>query len=534
MTNESDSYDLIIVGAGINGAAIAREAALSGLSVLIVEQDDIASGTSATSTRLIHGGLRYLEYAELSLVFESLAERERLLRLAPHLVEPLGLYLPIYAGAKRKPWQIRAGMWLYDLLSMHKSLPRHRMLSRRALLERLPALRAGGLEGGAFYYDAQIRFPERLTVENLVDARRHGATVMTHTRVTRIVCEAGRVQGVEWRDRDGQRGAAVARAVINAAGPWVDRVLGTIASAPLIGGTKGSHVVVAPFRGAPGAAIYAEAGSDGRPFFVLPWNDLYLIGTTDERFEGDPGAAEIDPREFSYLIAETESLLPGASGLADRVLYTQSGIRPLPRVTGGSTSAITRRHIIHAHRAAEGLLSVIGGKLTTHRALAEDAMRALRRAFPSLPRRSPTRQRLLPGALEPESAAQFRRSLQERFGTTQADRLWHVYGARAQNIVGRIDAASELGQSLGPDSRLLLAEIVHALDNEWALTLVDLLQRRTMSGFERDFGLHTAPAVADALARLGIWDRACAEENLDAYRSYARRHGPQPRTARTG
>ena len=234
-------------------------------------------------------------------------------------------------------------MCLYDLLSMRKSLPRHRMLSRQALLEGLPALRADQLKGGAFYYDAQIRYPERLTVENLVDARRHGAQVMTHTRVTRVVCEPGQVQGGEWLGRGGQGGVAAARAVVNAGGAWVDRVLGPLTSAPLVGGTKGSHIVVEPFPGAPGAALYAEASFDGRPFFVLPWNDLYLIGTTDERFDGDPGTAQIDPCEFAYLITETENLLPEASGLADKVLYTQSGIRPLPQVSGRSTGATGSR-----------------------------------------------------------------------------------------------------------------------------------------------------------------------------------------------
>jgi glycerol-3-phosphate dehydrogenase len=526
MTTQASSYDLIVIGAGINGAAVAREAALSGLHVLVVEQNDIASGTSAASTRLIHGGLRYLEYAEFSLVFESLGERERLLRLAPHLVEPLGLYLPIYAGAARKPWQIRAGMCLYDLLSLRKSLPRHRMLSRQELLERLPVLQPRELRGGAFYYDAQIRFPERLTVENLVDARRHGAVVMTHTRVTRIVCRAGQVRGVEWSTQDGVTGSACAAVVVNAAGPWVDSVLGSEA-APLLGGTKGSHLVVAPFPGAPSAAIYAEAESDGRPIFILPWNGLYLIGTTDERFNGDPAEAEIDANEFSYLLREAERLLPGASGLATQVLYTQAGIRPLPHVAGGSPSAITRRHIVHAHKDAKGLLSLIGGKLTTHRALAEDVMRAVRGAFPVLPRHSPTRHRLLPGALDPRQCESFMQSLRQRFDADQADRLWHLYGARAQNIVARIDAAPELGATIAPHSQLLLAELVHGIDNEWASTLVDLLQRRCMTGFDRDFGLTSAPLAADGLLKLGIWDRARAAQNVDGYRHFARRHLPQ-------
>jgi glycerol-3-phosphate dehydrogenase len=221
-------YDLIVIGAGINGAAIAREAALAGRSVLLLEQGDVGGGTSAASTRLIHGGLRYLEHGELGLVRESLHERERLLRLAPHLVTPLRIYFPLYAGARRRPWQIRAGMWLYDLLSARKSLPRHRMLSRAALLEELPGLARDGLRGGAHYYDAQVRYPERLVIENVRDALDNGARLQTYARVMSIAVEAGRARGVAWRRRDGTTYAASAPSNVNATGPGVDEVLETL------------------------------------------------------------------------------------------------------------------------------------------------------------------------------------------------------------------------------------------------------------------------------------------------------------------
>src|SRR5690606_26322987 len=240
---------------------------------------------------------------------------EALLELAPHLVEPLRLYLPVYRGAKRQRWQIRAGLALYDLLSLGKSLPNHRMLSREQLLERLPGLAERDLVGGASYFDAQVAFPERLVVENLVDAAAHGATVLSHTAATAIRVEGGRVRGVDWRRADGTRGRADAAWVVNAAGPWLDRVAASVTGAPvppsvLVGGTKGSHLVVASFPGAPDAAVYTEAASDGRPFFVVPWNGLYLIGTTDVRYDGDPGDASIDDREIDYLVRETERLFP--------------------------------------------------------------------------------------------------------------------------------------------------------------------------------------------------------------------------------
>ena len=522
MPREPDRYDLIVIGAGINGAAIAREAVLSGLSVGVFEQDDLGSGTSATSTRLIHGGLRYLEHAEFSLVFESLAERERLLRTAPHLVEPLGIYLPVYAGAKRKRWQVGAGMLLYDVLSAGKSLPKHRMLGRAELLKCLPALRRQHLLGGAYYYDAQVRFPERLVVENLLDAAEHGCSVKTHTRVLEILRDRGRVSGVKWRESGGASGEAHAPLIVNAAGPWVDTVLRGVSGRRLIGGTKGSHLILRAFPGAPGAAIYVEAQSDGRPFFIVPWNGLYLIGTTDERFEGEPGSAGIDPTELAYLLEETQRVLPDAAGLAEHVAYTQAGIRPLPHRVKGATGAITRRHLVHVHRDPAGLISVVGGKLTTHRALACDVLRRLRRHHDGLPRRSPTRDRPLPGGAETRDTVLA--VLCASVDAPQAERLWRVYGARAAVVLERVLQSPELGRLAVPGSQVMVAELVHAIENEMAHSLVDILHRRCMAGLDADFGWRLARPAAECLLRLGYWDRARVDAELESFQAHAARH----------
>jgi len=260
-----EPFDLIVVGAGINGAGIARDAALRGLRTLLLDKGDVGGGTTSWSTRLVHGGLRYLEHREVGLVRESLRERERLLRLAPHLVKPLSLLIPIYRGDKRGPWLIRLGMVAYDSLSFDKSLKRHRMLGRAKALRRAPGLDPTNLLGAAVYYDAQVTFAERLAVENALDARDHGATLLTHARVDRLLVEAGAVRGVAVTDLldGGGSGDARAPVVVNVAGPWVDRVLagdGSGSDAPrMIGGTKGSHVVVGPFPGAPEDALYVEA-----------------------------------------------------------------------------------------------------------------------------------------------------------------------------------------------------------------------------------------------------------------------------------
>ncbi|MBV9208992.1 MAG: glycerol-3-phosphate dehydrogenase/oxidase, partial [Acidobacteria bacterium] len=260
---ESQKFDVIVIGAGINGAGIARDAAMRGLRVLLIDKGDLCGGTSSWSSRLIHGGLRYLEHGELGLVRESLRERETLLRIAPHLVKPLAMLIPIYKGARRGKLLIRAGMMLYDLLSFDKSLPRHQMLSQAQTLERAPGLKSEGLGGAALYFDAQAECAERLVVENALAARESGATVLTYARAERLLIEDKVVRGIEFTDLfgGGTRHQARAAITLNVAGPWVDQVLtgATPTQSRLIGGTKGSHLIVDKFAGAPLSALYVEA-----------------------------------------------------------------------------------------------------------------------------------------------------------------------------------------------------------------------------------------------------------------------------------
>jgi glycerol-3-phosphate dehydrogenase len=368
----SNSFDVVVIGAGINGAGIARDAAMRGLKVLLIDKGEPGEGTTVASTRLIHGGLRYLEHFEFGLVRESLREREILLRIAPHLVKPLAITIPIYKQSKRGRLMIRAGMILYDLLSWGKSLPRHRMLSRAETLEQLPGLNPDGLVGSALYYDAQVEFPERLVMANVRSAREFGTEVLTHTCVTNLIVDDGKVTGVEF----GRKQFAEAAVVINAAGPWIDLVLERVPckSPKLIGGTKGSHIVVDPFAGAPVNALYVEARSDARPVFIIPWNKLYLIGTTDVRFEGDPDEVRCEPWEIDYLLSETNLALPSAHLTRDNILHTYSGVRPLPVTSDKDEQSITRRHFIREHPALPNLLSIVGGKLTTYRSLAEECV----------------------------------------------------------------------------------------------------------------------------------------------------------------
>ncbi|MGN6030959.1 MAG: FAD-dependent oxidoreductase, partial [Thermomicrobiales bacterium] len=349
----STPYDLIVIGAGINGAGIARDAALRGLRVLLVDKGDLSAGTSSWSSRLIHGGLRYLEHGEIGLVRESLRERERLLRNAPHLVHPLPLTLPIYEGHQRGPLLIRAGMIAYDALSFDKSLPRHRMFSARQALEHEPGLNPDGLEAAARYYDAQVEYTERLIVENVLDAMANGATVATYTQVERLIIEAGVIRGAVITDLlTGETATATGRVTVNVTGSWVDTVLaesGIATESRLVGGTKGTHIIVHPFPGAPSDALYIEARQDGRPYFIIPWNGLYLIGTTDVRYDGDLDRVVPSEEEIAYLLTESNLAIPAAGLTRDQVLYVYAGLRPLPWAPEGKEGSITRKHIIHDH-----------------------------------------------------------------------------------------------------------------------------------------------------------------------------------------
>ncbi|ABM60874.1 glycerol-3-phosphate dehydrogenase/oxidase [Halorhodospira halophila] len=526
-------YDLIVIGAGINGAGIARDAALRGLRVLVLEQDDIGGATSAWNSRLVHGGLRYLEHAEIGLVRESLRDREILLRTASHLVTPLPLLIPLYAGQRRGPGLVRMGMLAYDLLSLEKSLPWHRMYDRATLRAIEPSLASEGLLGAARYYDAQATFPERLTLENLLCARANGATVYTHARARRVhrTAEGGDVTGVEIEDRlTGKTSHARSGSVINVAGPWVDHLLGATAAVfpRRIGGTKGTHIVVPPFPGAPGHALYAEAAQDGRPYFTLPWNGLYLIGTTDTRYDGDPGAAEATEGEIRYLLEETNRLIPGAGLTRDQVLYAYSGVRPLPYVAAGDTGAITRRHLIVDHRDhAPGLWSVIGGKLTTYRHLAEEAIERIGRSrgWPLPP--CPTRHRRLPGAEIPDLET-FGRRFAAANGLTPAlaKRLVGLYGVNAEAIAERMADDPRLREVFSPQTGAVAAELIHAFEAEMAETLTDALMRRTMVGLGPSAGLDAVEEAARIAGEWLGWDRAREAAEVEGFRAYIARLHP--------
>lgn len=522
--DKSGPFDVAVIGAGINGAGIARDAALRGLRVVVLEQNDMCSGTSAIPSRLIHGGLRYLEYGEIPLVFESLRERITLRRIASHLIEPLRIVIPVYEGAKRGPFMIRLGMIAYDLLSTGKTVPNHDMLSRAEAMEKDPGLASEGLRAAARYYDAQIAFVERLVLENLLAARAAGAEIMIYTRVTAINVEGGSVRSVTARHTvTGQETEIEARVVVNAAGPWVDEVLGTSAkgSPRLIGGTKGSHIVVGSFDGAPGDAYYVEAAKDNRPFFIIPWNGQYLIGTTDIRYDGDLSEVRASREEVDYLLAETNRVFPNAKLGIEDIHYAYAGIRPLPFRDKGPESAITRKHIIKANRKiARGLISIIGGKLTTYRNLAEQTVDRLGKVIGRKLPECRTEDTLLPGAYQLDEAREALESIED-LSQAGVERLLSIYGGRARGVVELARDERPLQRTIDENHAVLAAEVAFVIREEMACTLEDIVYRRLMIGLDADQGRALYEMIAAIAASEFGWTDAERHAQLESLHAYS-------------
>ena len=504
-------YDVIIIGGGINGAATAASVAARGYRSLVLEQDDFAAGTTSASTKLIHGGLRYLETGDARLVHESLQSRERLLRERPHLVRPMGFILPVYEGDPRPPWYIRSGLALYDLLSPRKVSPWHSSFSERQLQRFEPSISTDHLKAAFLYHDAQVWSPERLTLEYLAAARASGADLRNHSAVDFIIVDGGRARGVDFHDvLTGRRSTASGRLVINAAGPWVDAVLDATGRSMTrrIGGTRGSHLVVDLSGRGPKHAVLASARSDGRPMFVTPWLDHHIIGTTDVRDDEDPSEVRAAAWEIDYLIAEAARVLPGLGIEHRNVLYAYSGVRPLARAGEGVfEGAISRRSIIadHASEGVERLISVVGGKLTTAAELgrqvaesvAQQIGRPRARGIAALPETPTSRAVFLP----PQT--------QEHLRT--------VYGPRVPEVAAYAASDASMADPISAQHRDIGAQVAYAVEHEGARTVADVLLRRTAVGLTRDLGRSAARPTAAIMARRLGWSD---DEREQAVRDY--------------
>lgn len=529
----TQTFDVAVIGAGINGLAVAREAVLRGLTVAVIERDDIGARTSSISTRLIHGGLKYMERLDFRLVFESIRERSVLLKQAPHLVHRYPMLIPFYRTGTRPGWLLACGLLLHDVLSVGKPLPLNRIVGRRTLQRDWPSLDHEALNWAGVFEDANVPWTERLCIELALSASDHGALFFTHTTAIKLTQHDARVTGILYRDNDsGQEHTMSARTVVNAAGPWVDEVLGAsdVERQTLVGPTKGSHAVVDAFPGAPDSCVFFEARADGRPMFIMPWAGRYMLGTTDIAFDGDLESIAASDAEIDYLLKEANALIPQAKLTDEDVLWSYAGVRPLPYTANLSDpSKVTRDHQILDHSGEyTGLLSVIGGKLTTHRALGKQTVDKLIKILGRGEKYSRTRHIPFPGAPEGNM---------ERFvnafiaGSTLPDnsarRLASIYGTRASLVQSLINTSPELAEIVDPDSGALAAEVVFSLKEEGARSLEDILLRRILVGLNADVGVSAAPRVAQIAAKYAGWSEDRTTREIAAYFDAVRRFRPR-------
>lgn len=520
-------YDVAVIGGGINGAGIAMDLACRGFKTILLEKKDFGSYATSASTKLIHGGLRYLEFFEFSLVRESLVERERLLINASHLVKPLKLNVPIYAYQSRPAWMIRIGLFLYDLFSFNKSLPKrtfhYNNKKNRDSGEIDKAYNQEGLKAVGTYYDCQVAFPERLALELILAAQEEGALTLNYSEVLeRRANEDGNTQQLSVYDAlTGKTFGVETEYVVNAGGPLVDDVNGRLMEnvGRQMGGTKGSHLLVNQFSGGPEEAIYVEAVSDGRPFFIIPWRQYYLIGTTDNFFDGEMDAIEASEDEIKYLLDEFNHLVPKHPLRRKDVVYTYSGIRPLPYEPGKSPRAVTRRHIILDHakeKASKKTYSVIGGKLTTFRSLAEELVDILCKDSHSC-KPCETGNLKLPGArLDNFSQEHFQMDA-EFCGLLPASsqHLMSFYGSLSKKVLSYAQKDRSLAEQLVEGRPEIKAEIVYTVMQESAKTLEDIFIRRTTLGSYEDRGFAALHAIIQILIHHFNMDEATLNKQAE-------------------
>ncbi len=512
---EREEFDVLVVGGGITGAGVAWEAALRGRKVALVEMGDFAWGTSSRSSKLIHGGIRYLEQGDVHLVFEATNERARLMRHAPHLVRPLPFVLPVYREHHYPPWIVGLGLWIYDALALFRNYRKHRRLSIDEVAALEPGLRTEGLRGAMLYYDA-ITDDARLTLAAVRAAAQAGAVVANYVRYEEPVLSPGsQLEGAVVRDMEtGRTWQVSARVVALAAGPWTNAALerGGNRILPMVRPTKGVHVVVPGTRLGVRHAVVMQARRDRRVTFVIPWDDSTVIGTTDTDYEGRPEEVRASRDDVDYLIETANWHFPRAALSADDVVSTWAGLRPLVRDESPSPYQATREHRVE--RDPRGFVAIAGGKLTTFRVMAADCVDAIEEFLPGgrSARHALSARHCLPGAQALDVAAELDRAVSTLGAApiglpeAAARRIFYAHGTAWRAIAERAQRDPEARRWLHPDFPVLAAELTHAIDEEMARTPGDFLIRRTPAFYHLgEAVLEALPAVLAALReRLGL------------------------------
>lgn len=533
-----EEVDVVVIGGGITGAGIVRDAARRGLRVVLFEQNDIAYGTSSRSSKLIHGGLRYLESYEFSLVFESVSERRVILDLAPHLVNPLAFLFPVYQGARKSLRMISAGMWLYDGLALFRSPKRHKTLKPGEVAEEEPILRQEGLQGAPVYYDCSTD-DARLTLETVIDAVQNGGIAVSWARVDALTkTEQGRVSGVVVRNvRDGSLREVKAHAVINATGPWTDDVLAMSGprTSKMLRPTKGIHIVVERDRLPVEHAVVLFHPTDARVLFALPWGERTYVGTTDTDYDGLPGQEYATLEDVDYLIAAANHYFPNNRIDRDDVISTWSGLRPLiaPEAEVGdmSESQVSREHQIHI--GEDGLITIAGGKLTTYRKMAKECVDTavqILKLTGQLPEEIHSGQTFkfpLPGAVGWPADDDHDKVAEQISAVCECDlshsvrrHLVDTYGMRALELAKLCAKDPTLLEPIVPGRTEIMAQVDFAVSEEMAASVSDVMVRRTQIFF-RDYkqGLQSVDKVADRMAALIGWSEDEKQRSIDAYKA---------------
>ncbi|HEX7586968.1 MAG TPA: glycerol-3-phosphate dehydrogenase, partial [Anaerolineae bacterium] len=484
---KTDLYDILIVGGGITGAGIARDAAMRGYKVALIDKGDFASGTSSKSSKLVHGGIRYLELFEFGLVFEASRERRTLWQIAPHLVRPLPFLFPVYRDARWPGWMIDMGLWMYDGLALFRNFKRHEMFSNQEIVRRMHGFDVGNINGGAHYYDGQVD-DARLTLETIRTAHRRGAVIANYVQVDTLLKNDGRVVGVQGHDTlRGEKLEIHARVVVNATGPWADTLLQLDdPHAPSrMRPTKGVHILVPREKIGGDSAVAFPAHSDGRLMFVIPWGQFSIIGTTDTDYVGDCDHVFADAADVDYVIAAAQHAFPGAPLQKSDVISTYAGLRPLVSQQGKSATKTSREHEIWT--TASGLVTIAGGKLTTYRSMAEELVntvgKQLRSEFQVLPNQ-PCLTAKTP-LVEGETV-----SATQGLPPDVIEHLNHAHGPEMGRVLEVARRDPRLTKPIVEGLPYIWAEVPYAVEQEMALTATDILERRMhILNESRDMGV---------------------------------------------
>ena len=504
-----ETFDLLIVGGGITGACVARDASLRGLKVALIERDDFANATSAHNSKLVHGGLRYLRNFELKLVRESLKERRIWQRIAPHLVHPLPFLIPLYDGGLRGRATLSAGLTLYDLLSYDRTwledpdqrLAGHSWLGASDALAQEPVLERPGLTGAFAYYDAQMYSPERLALECLIDADAHGAALANYVEAKALITRRNRLEGVSAIDKLGDARLDIrAEVTLVATGPWSDIFLATVLGRPAshkILRSKGIHLLVPSITRERALTMATASGH----FFVLPWRDHTLLGTTDTEFTGNPDSLSVSERDIDDFLGLINKHLPTAKLAREDVAYFYAGLRPLVDDGSGGTYSASRRSELIDHGRDDGmngLFSAIGGKWTTSRDLAEKIVDAIAARLGGSKRPCVTATLRLPGARF-ERLREFSAQQQILHRGAASAHLVHMYGARLTRLFAESANRPDLLEALGVHGDIA-GQVVFAAREEMAVKLSDVILRRTGIG---QFGPPLRPVLETAARLMG-------------------------------